>query len=269
MTLKTKPQLENVAETLLITLYSRALEAQRADALIKDERAMKLVKQLNYDFERIKVQPHDQLFIILRVRKFDNHVREFLSRNPKGVIVHIGCGLDTRFERVDNGECEWFDLDLPEVIDLRKNLGFEETTRHHMVSASVLSDEWLKPLEECKHVPMIFLAEGVFPYFTTADVKSVIRKIREFSPGSELVLDGHKGYLLAADNAQLMLGGLKAQMRWNLNNPREVEKWGENIRLLDEWYYFDDPEPRMKLHRWMTIVPGLSKSSGVFHYRLG
>jgi O-methyltransferase involved in polyketide biosynthesis len=118
----TAENLNNVAETLLITLYIRAIESQRPDALIKDEKAVALVRQMNYDFSRIKqikMDEDDQVALILRNREFDRYVRDFLSRNPEGLVVHIGCGLDARFERVDNGQVEWYDLDLPEVIELR------------------------------------------------------------------------------------------------------------------------------------------------------
>lgn len=116
---KTHPNLNGVAETLLITLYARAVESQRPDALIKDDKAVAIVKQMDCDFSRLKLQGRDEVAVILRMRKFDRHAREFLNRNPNAVIVHIGCGLDTRFERVDNGRVEWFDLDLPEVIEPR------------------------------------------------------------------------------------------------------------------------------------------------------
>src|SRR5512143_3952668 len=122
MTNQNSVQLGDVAETLLIPLYFRAKETQRPDALVKDEQAAALVKQLNYDFSRIKLREHDAVAIILRLREFDRLARDFLNRCPDAVVVHIGCGLDTRYQRVDNGQVEWYDLDLPEVIELRRKL---------------------------------------------------------------------------------------------------------------------------------------------------
>src|SRR5512145_1835919 len=115
----TKPTLNSVAETLLITLYVRAMESQRPDALIKDEIAVALVKRLSYDFARIrqiKMDEADKLTLILRNRQFDRYVQDFLIRHPDAVVVYIGCGLDARFERVDNGQVEWYHLDLPNLI---------------------------------------------------------------------------------------------------------------------------------------------------------
>lgn len=98
--------LSDVSETLLIALYPRAMESQRPDALIKDEKAVALVARMSYDFDRIRQIPlseANKVVIILRNREFDRYARDFLARHPQAVVVHIGCGLDSRFERVDNG----------------------------------------------------------------------------------------------------------------------------------------------------------------------
>ena len=100
MTNQTDVQLGGVAETLLIPLYFRAKETQRPDALVRDEQAVALVKQLDYDFSKIKLREHDKVAIILRLREFDRFARDFLNQCPDAVVVHIGCGLDTRFQRV-------------------------------------------------------------------------------------------------------------------------------------------------------------------------
>ena len=68
------------------------------------------------------MQRHDEVAVLLRMTKFDSQVHDFLMRNPQAAVVHIGCGLDTRFERVDNGQVEWFDLDIPDVMALREKL---------------------------------------------------------------------------------------------------------------------------------------------------
>lgn len=119
----TNQNLSGVAETLLMTLYIQAMESQRPDALIKDEKAVELVTRMGYDFDRvrqIKMDEEDKVTVILRNLEFNRYARDFLARHLEAVVVHIGCGLDSRFERVDNGWGEWYDLDLPEVIALRR-----------------------------------------------------------------------------------------------------------------------------------------------------
>jgi O-methyltransferase involved in polyketide biosynthesis len=86
MSEKTSPNLNGIAETLLIPLYVRAVESQRPDAMIKDDKAVAMVKQMDCDFSRLKLQGHDEIALILRVKEFDRHAQDFLSRNPEGVV---------------------------------------------------------------------------------------------------------------------------------------------------------------------------------------
>ena len=126
-----------VSQTLLTPLYFRAMESQRLDALVRDPKAVELVSQLDYDFSDVQRMKNEQVNFLLRMREFDRLARAFLTEHPDGVIVDLGCGLDTRFERVDNGQVEWYGLDLPEVTELRKEL-LEETPRNHFIGCSVL-----------------------------------------------------------------------------------------------------------------------------------
>ncbi len=263
------PNLNDVVETLLITLYTRAVESQRPDALIQDHRAVAIVNQMNYDFSRLRLRGHDETAVILRLREFDRRARDFLTRHPQAVVVHIGCGLDTRFERVDDGQVEWFDLDLPEVIALRKQWIGVETERYHLLSGSVFDFTWLEKVDKYRQRAFLFLAEGVLPYFEEAQVKSLVLKILQHFPGAELVCDAHTPFVMRMDNLQLALTGVDARLRWSLKHGKDLENWGDGIVMRDEWFYFDHPEPRFDAYRWMRLIPWVAKSTGIFHYRLG
>jgi O-methyltransferase involved in polyketide biosynthesis len=252
---KTIPHLEGVSETLLITLYTRALESQRPDGLIRDEKAVEIVQKLDRDLSRFKLQGHDEVALILRTRQFDRKAREFLARNPDAVVVQIGCGLDTRFERVDDGRVEWFDLDLPDVIELRRKLIGREAGRYHLVSGSAFEAAWPEVIQPFAGRPFLFMAEGVFPYFEETQVRDLVRKLCERVPGAELVCDAHTPFVILTDNLQLAMSGVKARLRWGLKHGRDVEQWGDGISMLEEWFYFDDPEPRMASYRWMRHFP--------------
>ncbi len=157
--------LSDVAATLLAPLYIRAMESQRDDAIVKDDIAQALVQQLDFDFTRLDmadIGQEVQVALLLRCRQFDRITRDFLDHAPQAVVVHIGCGLDTRFERVDNGLVTWYDLDLPEVITLRQTLIGGEGKRYHPLACPVLEGGWLNTVSIHKPRPFLFLAEGVF-----------------------------------------------------------------------------------------------------------
>jgi O-methyltransferase involved in polyketide biosynthesis len=200
------PALSGVAETLLIPLYNRAMESQRPDAIMKDEKAVALVKQMSYDFDqvrKIRVFEANKVARIMLTREIDRYARDFLSRHPEAVVVHIGCGLDSRFERVDNGKVEWYDLDLPDVIGLRRKFIGDEGERYHLLGCSVLDDAWLETLKVHSQRPFLFLAENVFVYFKEAQVKTLVLRLRDHFPGAELVFDGWTPFFVWLGNRQL------------------------------------------------------------------
>jgi methyltransferase (TIGR00027 family) len=270
----TSPNLSGVAETLLMTLYIRAMESQRPDALIKDEKAVALVTQMSYDFDRVRqvhMDEDDKVTVILRNREFDRYVQDFLARNPEAVVVHIGCGLDARFERVAerNGRVEWYDLDLPDVIELRRKFIGGEGARHHFLACSAFDSAWLDAVSAHRPRPFLFLAEGVLMYFEEAQVKSLVLMLRDHFPGAELVIDAFSPFLVRANNLRLSITKFGARYHWGLKRGQELESWGDGIRLLDEWGYFDRPEPRLNHIRWMRHIPLLARVLRIYHYRLG
>jgi O-methyltransferase involved in polyketide biosynthesis len=270
---KTSSQnLSGVAETLLIPLYVRAIESQRPDALLKDEKAVALVRQMDYDLSRIKqikMDEDDKVAIVLRNREFDRYARDFLARCPEAVVVHIGCGLDSRFERADNGQVEWYDLDLPQVMELRRELIGSEGARYHLLACSVFDSAWLNTVSVHRQRPFLFLVEGVLMYFEEAQVKSLVLTLRDHFPGAELVCDAFSPFIVWMNNLRLARTKIGARYYWGLKRGQDVEKWGDGICLLDEWFPFDRPEPRLAHLRWVRYIPFLAKVMGIFHYRLG
>ena len=282
-----KPQdLSDVSETLLMTLYIRAMESQRPDALIKDEKAVELVTQMTadgyirYDFGRIRRIHMDEkvkVTIILRNVEFDRYTRDFLARYPEAVVVHIGCGLDSRFERVDNGTVEWYDLDLPEVIELRRKLIGGEGERYHFLAFSVLEEAWLEVVSAHRQRPFLFLAEGVFMYFQEAKVKWLVLTLRDRFPGAELAFDACSPFLVRANNLRLSIAWFGARYHWGIWRGQELERWGDpstslragGIRLLDEWGYLDRPEPRLDHIRWTRTIESMARTSRIYHFQLG
>ncbi len=275
---ETKDQtLSSVPDTYLAPLYWKAMESQRPDAMIKDEKAVALVTQMGLDFSHVKQIPMNELLQAMRLiftREMDRYARDFLSRHPEAVVVHIGCGLDSRFERVDNGQVEWFDLDLPEVIELRRKLIGDEGGRYHLLGCSVFEDAWLESVKAHSPRPFLFLAETVFVYFTEAQVKSLVLTLRDHFPGAELVFDGWRPFEVWLGNRYLSKSQFAGLMHWGFWHGQELEGWGrqgtgEGIHLLDEWGFFDQPEPRLNSFRWMAPLFRLFKPMRIFHFQLG
>lgn len=256
--------LSAVSQTLLIPLYSRAMESRRPDALIRDPKAVELVSRLDDDFSGVQKLKNEQVNFLLRMREFDRLARAFLAEHPDGVIVDLGCGLDTRFERVDNGRMEWYGLDLPDVIELRREL-LEETPRSHFIGCSVLDFSWMDALSGQAGKPVIFLAEAMLVYLEEADVKRLVQTLAGRFPGAELVCEAYSPVVIRFHPRPQVV----APPRWGLKDDRDVEAWAPGIRLLSQWYYFDKPEPRLGAFQLMRHIPFMARMVRVVHYRLG
>ena len=256
-----------VSQTLLIALHARLLEARRNTPLVRDVRVADLAARIDYDASRIVLSREDQTLTILRLRQFDRRVADFLARTARPTVVHLGCGLDARFDRLDNGVVRWYDLDLPEVISLRRQL-IPETRRCRMIACSALDPDWMERFS-AKGDSCLFAAEGVFPYFEAEQVRWLVQTLARRFPGCELVFDALSPAMMRAHQFQLRLCRLGPLLRWGLRSPQEVEAWAEGVRLMQAWYYFDQPEPRLGAAQLMRYLPGLARGAGVYHFKLG
>jgi O-methyltransferase involved in polyketide biosynthesis len=258
--------LEGVARTLLVPLACRAIESSRPDAIIHDPRAEEVYKALGGTPEFLMGMGGADMFVTaMRVRQFDRFARVFLTRNPGDLIVDIGCGLDTRFDRLDDGQLRWLGEDLPQVIELRRGL-LPEADRCRTVPLSMLELSWLDEVP-LTGKPVMFLAEGVFPYFRTAEVKPLLLEMAKRFPEGELVFDAATPFISRHHNrTSPVLKRTGTQILWDARTPQDIEGWG--LKLLDHWYYFDEPEPRLRWYRWMRLIPFMARATGIFHFRL-
>jgi O-methyltransferase involved in polyketide biosynthesis len=260
------PDLQGVPRTLLATLAARAIESSRPDALLRDPCAEEIYQALDGSPAfLLGMSEHDRVATVLRARQFDRFARIFQERYPGGLIVDIGCGLDTRFQRLDDGELSWLGIDLPGVVELRRRW-LRDSVRCHCIGQSMFDLSWVSKARDFRK-PAIFVAEGVFPYFSTAQVRPLVEEIVRQFPGGELIFDAASPLLARLHNlSSSVLHETGTKVRWDSPSPRSLEAWG--LRLLEEWYYFDRPEPRLGLARWLRYFPVLGKASGIFRYRL-
>lgn len=109
-----------VQQTLLIPLLGRAVESRKPAGLLKDRKAEAIVDALDYDFAKWRGGA-SLVGATLRTVLFDRAIEKFAR--DAATIVEIGCGLNTRFDRLDDGERQWLEFDLPDSIALRRRFG--------------------------------------------------------------------------------------------------------------------------------------------------
>ena len=233
---KTKIKLSPEQETLLITLYAKA---HPDNPLLFDPIALEILERVDYDFDSLKVPYKTVVLVCQRAKKLDAVTREFLTVNPGGLVVQLGCGLDSRLLRVDDGKVAWYDLDMPSVIELRRKF-FSESERCRMIASSVTDLDWMDAVQ-AEGKPVLVVAEGLLMYLDEADVRRLVLKLGESFPGCRLIADvfSRLAARSAANHSSLKETG--AALGWGIDDPREMESWGGGIRLLEEWFFSDDP----------------------------
>jgi len=269
--------ISDISETLLIPLYARALESQSNNPLLVDTKAIEITKELDHIFEISDSSLHQTLSkgkirgklgkklhvtLSLRTRKFDHYCRSFLRTNPNGVIVELGCGLSTRFPRINNGSLTWYDLDFPEVINIRKHF-FKESKRYHFLPFSVLDFNWMNKIEEENNKNILFIAEGLLMYLHEDDVEKLILTLQKRFPGCYLACEVVNTFIVKLLKKKMWRKkfqrdfhlGKDASFYFGITDGKDIEQWNPGITLLDEWTYFDDKEKKMG---WINIL-GKSK----------
>jgi O-methyltransferase involved in polyketide biosynthesis len=229
---KEKVRLTAEEETLLITLFSKT--HARTKSIIDDPKSQELLDQIEYDFSQLGVPLGTLLTVCIRAKQLDDYVNEFLDEYPDGVVLHLGCGLDTRYNRVDNGQVEWYDLDLPGGIALRKKF-YQEADRYHMIPSSVMDFGWMEEVPKDRAVFVV--AEGLLMYLREEEVKSLLLKLKEEFPGCRLAIDVFSTLTAKNVNRHPSLKKTGATVHWGIDDPKEIESWAEGIHLVEEWFF--------------------------------
>jgi methyltransferase (TIGR00027 family) len=258
----------DVSETLLLPLYFRAIESRRPDPLVKDELADRIIEKIDYDFSKLEGLNLTHIATLMRVRAFDRFTQDFLARHPHSTIVNIGCGLDTRFFRVGNGTEQWYQLDFPEVIALRRRL-IDEPPRCHLIASSVLDFACMDVLGKPNITDLLFLAEGVLMYLTEKDVKKIVSTLARKFPGATLIFDAVSPLQALLSYIHPAIITTDARFCWGLGNARELESWFPGIQLMEEFFYFDQPERRLGSFNLLRLWPAITRGFSILRCRLG
>ena len=259
--------LGDVAATSLITLYCHAIETHSDNPILSDPKSVEITNLLSPILAKSgnpldrtlaegTLNPILVVHIAIRARQYDQYVRDFLERFPDGVVVNVGCGLDSRFLRTDNRRVHFYDLDLPDVITLKKRF-FPETGRYHLIASSVLDDAWMSVVS-VHPGPFLFLAEGVFMYLEGEDVRSLVLRLRERFPGAELVCEVVNTLWVTTPLNRLveykmqrrLHVGKDAVFRSGIRRSDEMEEWHPGLKFLDDWSYLDSGETKLG---WVRI----------------
>lgn len=247
------PLMENVSETSLLPLWARAMESMRPDALFKDDKALEMVRALDYDFSRFKKAWMSQLGIAVRTELFDKIVKDYLKIHPNGTVINLGAGFDSRYHRLNNGKVNWYDIDLPNVITLKKHL-LKENKSYHLISRSILDFKWIDEVA-IKQAPPLIIAEGLLMYFSEEQIKEVMNQLVTAFPKAKMALELIPQGAMGNSQFHEAIGWMKATFRWTTDNLSTFERWNSHIKVNNEWCILDYHWERWGAFAWFSWMP--------------
>ena len=260
---KVKIEKNTVQETLMVPLYGRKMCSEKFSELYKDIFVEKLCARLDYDFSELEKKKNSFLYefgaLEAAMRQLDIiwEIKEYLKDHPKASLVNLGCGLDETGKTCDNGLCNIVNIDFPDVISIRKQL-ISEHEREKNIAWDLKDYSWINEIDGSNGV--IFFAAGVFHYFKTKEVKTLVLKLSREYPGGCLVFDsvGKLGLKLMMKKVLKTMGISDVEGLFYVNNPKKDLNWSEKIRVGSKGYmlgYYDMKSPNVNVfHRLLARI---------------
>lgn len=288
---KIKPNLSGTQETLLAILHSRAIDANAATPVLGDQYAAHILDQIDYDFARLGMRANKAAIMALRAKFLDRWVAESLlqarqQREPV-TVLHLAAGLDTRALRLQeicgsrdddeeevveeegNALVRWVDVDLPDVVEVRKKLGLPEPEprrmRYSLFGADVTGKDWLAGLDLPRDRATFVVFEGLTMYLQPAQGRALVESLTSYFVGgrNQMAFDCVNWFAVMGQRLDPIITETGAAFSWAIDEPRELEGYHRGLRLRDEFLATDNPENRNlpAIVRWTfwvcSWVPGL------------
>lgn len=252
-------------ETLLIPLIARAKESKKESPIIFDEKAITITDQIDYDFKKLKIPEKTNIMMCIRAKMLDDYVKRHLFNNKNCAVIHLGCGLDSRYERLRNNNVIWYDVDFEEVIELRKTF-YETTKKYHMIASSVIEEDWIQKIQK-NFENYLVVAEGLFMYLEEKEIKNLLKGMKDHIGSFTLVFDAYSQMTAKHAKNHPSLKKTGAKIQWGIDDEGALEQWDLGIQFIKEKYFheYDGLDKLDILTRVMFKISSLFKAAKKAH----
>jgi O-methyltransferase involved in polyketide biosynthesis len=244
--------LSQISRTAILLLICRAIEAEKNKSIFNDpmavlclERLMSIApeedkrwiikKKRSYE----GIQARDAKAGVRRAKAFDNAANRFIADNPQCTVINLACGFDTRFWRIENEKCNYIELDLPGVIELKKEI-LKDHLGYEVIGCSVLDTSWIDKVTINGNTGFLLIAEGLFPWIPPQDATRLLKEIGERFYRSQFVLDMvpekyTKGIWKKLIRLHSRIDfGLDVSWVFGIKNPHDIEAYGNGLKVIGE-----------------------------------
>jgi O-methyltransferase involved in polyketide biosynthesis len=223
-----------------MTLSGRAIQSQWKNPILRDPWAEEAMRHIDYDIsEHYKGVGSWSMWkdigctiIATRAATFDLLTNRYLADHPEATVLHVGCGMDSRVFRVNPpASVQWFDVDYPDVIDLRRQLFPERGAAYHLIGAQLDDLHWLD--EVPRDQPGLLIAEGVLHYLSETEVKALLNAVAAHFPGGQMIFDICNSFIVKRAGSNV--GGTGATYKWGLDDPQDIKQLEPKLELIKEF----------------------------------
>ena len=242
------PEFTPAQESLFLTLGSRALDSRLPRPFLGDTMADEIIATIGYGldkFPQLNTKLRDRrskvFDVAVRAKILDEMVRRFVLLRPDAVVLDLGAGLDGRISRVNPPPTvEWYDVDFPEVVALRRKL-LPQPANAHNVGADLTDPDWLHDIPRDR--PAMIVADGLVLFLGQDDFVSLLNRLTAHFPGGELALNAYTTYAMwTFKHSRAMRAIAGGMANPGINDPRQLERWVDGLTLLDEIFLTRAPE---------------------------
>lgn len=231
-------EISSVPQTMLLTLFARAKYSQMPRPAFYDAKSIEILHDINYDFSLADKDMAMSSGTVARTIVLDRMLRECLAQHPDCTVINLGCGLDTRFYRLDNGQIQWYDIDLPESMEVRRRF-FTDTDRVHTIAASAMDAAWAEQIpSDGKQVYVII--EGLSMYLTANDIRQIFAIISARFSCVEVIMEIMPNiWKRKGDRVEKSVAATTARFTWSADTGAEVVplapgfRWTADRDILD------------------------------------
>ncbi|HWD80317.1 MAG TPA: class I SAM-dependent methyltransferase [Kribbella sp.] len=268
-----RSELTGVAKTLTPVLKAKALDNRLPDPVLGDEYAEQVMRRLDPDYDRGRfAKSQIGLSAVVRAKAFDDWTRTFLAGHPDAVVLNLGCGLDARVHRIDPPPTvDWYDLDLPAVIELRREV-LPQRDHYSLIASNVTDLSWLEPVPRGR--PVLVIAEGLVPYLTEVEVHRLLTTVVDAFPAGQILFDTVSVSAWRTSQWDPVSRKYNARFRCGFDDPAALAAWHPRLEYVDEAPMNDSPLLMAKapanvrrLYRLMNLLPGFRRSSRIVRFR--
>lgn len=231
-------ELDGVAKTLLIPLIARAYDNALLEPILGDPYAKYTLEKIDFDADAMPMTPFQKGGIALRTRQFDQWTANFLQKNASTTVLHVACGFDSRMQRVEWGQnTRWIDIDLPEVIELRRKIQptLLPGRDYSLIGVDVLDGNWTHAVGEVSG-PVLVVMEGLLAYLPEKDARGLLRQICQTFSKGEMMFEGVSSPALNFLNrpeSMKAVSSTGAVFQSSIDDPMALEHLHPHLRLVE------------------------------------